>query len=172
MAVKYLLPCPCGRRVRVEPRQAGETILCTCGASLQAPTLSKILSLEPAPPEAPSTPTAHAWNAKHQLKLLGSVLILIALAGGTWLHLARPVSRFDIVDPEQISQSAKKLSPLQAWNIWETMKQGLDRRTDQQYEAAVASFHVKEAFVAVLALLGLALIVAGAVGSKGLGIRD
>lgn len=39
---KYLLPCLCGQQIPIEPRQAGETVACRCGISLQAPTMRKM----------------------------------------------------------------------------------------------------------------------------------
>ena len=73
---------------------------------------------------------------KNRLRLLGAVLLLTAIGGAAWLYFVRPVSRFDVIDPEQLRQTAKSLSPLQTWIYWEKMKEGLDRRTDQTYAAA------------------------------------
>lgn len=94
-------------------------------------------------------------------------LAVTAVVGVVWLYVARPISRFDTIDPEQIRQTAQKLPPSQAWGIWESMKQGLDRRTDEAYEAAVLRFRVWQGVVAALALLGIALVVAGMIGTKG-----
>jgi hypothetical protein len=172
VTAKYLLPCPCGQQIVVQPRQAGETISCSCGALLQVPTLLDMTRLEQAAPEpvAPSPPP-EAWGLRHRLLLLGVFLVAAAVVGVVWLYLERPVSRFDTIDPENIRQTAQKLAPSQAWNIWEGMKQGLDRRTDQGYEAAVLRFRLWQGVVAVLALLGIALVVAGMLGAKGEGSR-
>ena len=70
----------------------------------------------------------------------GGRLLLMALGGAAWLYFARPVSRFDVIDPEQLRETAKGLSPLQTWGYWEKMKEGLDRRTDQAYAAALLRF--------------------------------
>jgi hypothetical protein len=43
--VKYLLSCSCGLSVNVEPRQAGQTVVCACGKTLQVPSLSKLKAL-------------------------------------------------------------------------------------------------------------------------------
>lgn len=119
--------------------------------------------LESAAPAAPST----AWGLRHRLLFLGAFLVLAAVVGVIWLYVERPRSRFDAVDPEQIRANAQKLPPSQAWGIWESMKQGLDRRTDQVYEAAVLRFRVWQGVVAVLAILGVALVLAGTIGAKG-----
>lgn len=173
MTVKYLLPCSCGRQIVIEPRQAGETISCSCGASLQTPTLLNMTTLELAPPESVREPSSN-WGLKHRVRLLGTVLVVSAIFGGVWLFLKRPISPFDTIDPERIRQTAQKFSPLQTWDIWETMKQGLDRRTDQQYAAALLRFRLRQGVVIAVALLGVGLIAAGMVRSKhkGLGISD
>ena len=51
------------------------------------------------------------------------------------------------------------------------MKQGLDRRTDQKYAAAVERFRVWQVAVAIIALAGVALIAVGGVGASGGGRR-
>lgn len=167
MAAKYLLPCPCGQQIVVQPRQAGETITCSCGASLQVPTLLDMTGLDLAPPEsAAPTPPSVAWGLRHRLLFLGMFLVVAAVVGVVWLYVERPRSRFDTIDPEHIRATAQKLPPSQAWGIWESMKQGLDRRTDQVYEAAVLRFRVWQCVVGVLALLGIALVLAGTIGAK------
>lgn len=167
MTAKYLFPCPCGQQIVVQPRQAGETIACSCGTLLQIPTLLDMTGLEPVAPESAAPPTpSTAWGLRHRLLLLGIFLVVAAVVGIVWLYVERPVSRFDTIDPEHIRQTAQKLPPSQTWSIWETMKQGLDRRTDLTYEAAVLRFRVWQGVVAALALLGIALVVAGTIGTK------
>ena len=180
MTAKYLLPCACGQQTTVEPRQAGETIPCSCGRSLQVPTMLDITALEPVPPESVPEPSRSTWGLKHQLRLVGIVLVLAALAIGMWRWLQPPVSAFDALDPEEIQRTCQKLSPSQTWDYWEYMKQGLDRRTDEQYarDVAVHQFWQIVVLVAALlgaaaALLGMVLIVAGMLESKRTrGVRD
>jgi hypothetical protein len=133
---------------------------------LQVPTLLDMTTLEPAPPEPTPKPSGSTWGLRHQLRLLGIVLVLTAVGGGTWLYVERPVSRFDTIDPENIRQTAKSLSPSRTWDIWQTMQQGLDRRTDQQYAAAVLRFRAWQVVIGVVALLGVALIAGGTVGGR------
>jgi len=42
----YLLPCPCGEKLRVRTRQAGEAVTCSCGAVHQVPTIRGLKKLE------------------------------------------------------------------------------------------------------------------------------
>ena len=163
MTAKYLLPCVCGQQTTVEPRQAGETVPCSCGKPLQIPTLREMTALEPAPPESIPERPRSTWGMKHGLRLIGIMLVLAALAGGAWLCMKRPVSQFDTLDPETIQQTYRQFSPLQTWDYWEYMKKGLDRRMDQQYLRDVAVHRVGQIAVGVTALLGIALIVASTI---------
>lgn len=142
-------------------------ISCFCGASVLAPTLLDMTTLEPAPVVTVSESPPLTWGVAHRLRLAGIVLLLIAVVGGIGLYVERPRSRSDMIDPEQIRQTAEKLPPLRTWQIWETMQQGLDRRTDRKYLDDVDKFHFELGVVAVLALLGVGLIAAGAIGARG-----
>ena len=94
MIAKYLLPCTCGRQIVVEPRQAGQIIPCSCGASLQAPTLLDMTALEPAPMVSVSGAAPVDLGLKHRLRLLGTVLVLVAIGVGVWLYFG--AARFAI----------------------------------------------------------------------------
>lgn len=175
VTLKYVLPCHCGLEVVVEPRQAGETVVCSCGSSLQVPTMLEMTSLDPAPqdsvsPQAPAT----GWGMSHQLVLLGTTLTLAAVAVGVTLFVQRPISRFSAIDPDEIGRSAQNMSPAYAWEVWETMQQGLDRRTDREYEFALLHFRIWEGIVGGVTLIGIALIAAGVTAARrqGAGVRE
>ena len=172
MSAKYLLPCRCGRQIVVEPREAGQTSLCPCGNSLPIPAMLEMSRLEPAPVE--TSPSAEGpWGWQHRLLLLGATLLAAAILGGLLLHWKRPIAPIDAIDPRAIQYSANKLSPLQTWHYWSLMKQDLDRRTDQMYEAALTRYQIWEAVAGGVALLGLALIGTGvAMGRKRGGDRE
>jgi len=167
VTVKYLLPCACGQKVLVEPRQAGESIVCACGSPLDVPTLLGITALERVEEEPEPQASPGQWGKRQRLLLLGTVVFALAVAGWIWLLMHQPKSPFS-VDPEQIRQSAQTLRVWQSWEAWQWMKTGLDRRTDQQYAAAVARFHIWLGVVVALTLTGVALI---AGGMKGAGKR-
>jgi hypothetical protein len=166
---RYLLPCRCGQQSVVEPQRAGETIVCSCGAAMQIPTMLEMAALEEAPEPAAAPVAATAWGLRPALLFLGSVLLVAAVGWGMYLYgFLRPTPPIDAIDPEQIRQSAKLLTPKETWNIWEGMKQGLDRRVDKGYADALARYQGLLAVDAVLALVGAASLVAGAaVGRQG-----
>ena len=129
--------------------------------------------LEPAPPEPTSASAGTStWGLKQGIIFLGVVLVLLAVVGGVFHYcLARPVSRFDFIDPEQLRQNAKNLPPSGTWEIWQVMKRGLDRRTDQQYAERLGTFHLEQGFFVGLAMVGVVLIAVGAVGLGNQGAR-
>jgi hypothetical protein len=160
---KYLLPCRCGQQFVVEPRRAGETIACSCGAALQIPTMLEMAALEPASEVSAAPPSGPAWSLRHGMLFLGGVLLLAAVGWGVYLYASvRPTPPIDAIDPEQIRQTAKMLTPAQTWAIWENMKQGLDRRVDKRYADALAHYQGLLSIDGILALIGVALVVTGA----------
>ena len=82
------------------------------------------------------------------------------------LNVEPPVSQFNGIDPYQIWRSAQGMPPAYAWDAWQDMKQGLDRRTDDQYAAAMVRFHVWEGVAAGVAVIGVALIGVGMILGK------
>ena len=166
MANQYLLPCLCGRQTVIEPRQAGQTISCECGASLLTPTLLDIRTLEPVVAEVATRPPRPMWGIRQGLRLVGVVLLLVGIGGGLRLFLNPPISRFDVIDPVKIQESYQSLSPTHTWDVWNIWKQGLDRRVDQQYAAALDQHHLWWIAAAFVTLAGVALIVAGTLGNR------
>ena len=51
---KYLVPCVCGRQHAVDTGQAGESLVCECGATVAVPTLRQLRELPPAREESPA----------------------------------------------------------------------------------------------------------------------
>jgi len=158
---KYLLPCDCGEDVPVEPRQAGETIACRCGRSLQVPTMLEMAALEPAESSADSEPSAATWGLGEGLLLAGIVVCLCTLALAVFIVLKRP--RF--VTPEVIRQKTEALTPMDSIRLWRSfLRQGLRRRTPQQQHARediVRRYHLLLGATTTLGLAGVALLSAG-----------
>lgn len=88
--------------------------------------------------------------------LLSATIIAVVM-----LFLSRPVSRFEVLSPEEVQRNVHKLTPSETWDYWQWTKQGLDRRTDQQHAAAVVRFRIWLAATGVLALAGVGLIAVG-----------
>jgi hypothetical protein len=178
MTQKYLLPCRCGKSVVVEPRQAGRTIACSCGASLLIPTMREIAALEPAPEEdfnLNSTASSEdasgqkslaetAWGIQQRLFLIGAVLAGIGLIAFFIVTLFfRPIAPADVIDAAQLAQSAQNFPPAKTWVIWLQYKQGLDTRTNQRFADAMLNYHVWQTIFGLAFLAGAALAITGVV---------
>jgi hypothetical protein len=161
---KYLLPCRCGQNVVLEPRQAGETVVCSCGATLTAPTMLKITALEPAPDETDDAAGGTSWGWQQRLVMIGSLAGSVgAVAALVLLLFGRPIAAADVMDPARLLLVTQTFQPAQTWFYWNQAKQGLDRRADQQYAAALTQFHIWETVACLILLAGVAAVVAGIV---------
>ena len=144
----------------IEPRQAGEEIVCRCGAKLQAPTMLEIRALEPAA-VPPAETAASSWGWRHQLRLLGALALLAGIFAGGWFYYTRPISDSDKMPPEVLQRSAHNLTPVQTWSEWQSAKQGLDSRVDQKYLDKRTKYHIWLTISGVFVLAGIGLIAVG-----------
>jgi hypothetical protein len=159
--------------VPVARRQAGETVRCVCGESLEVPTLLRLRSLPRAAEPAPAAPPGAAWGLRHRLWLLGTVIFVVAAVPIVVLVICFPSPPQKISPPpEQIREEARAFSATDAWVVWRRLE-----RTDVNLLFVRDQFGFKEAQVAydelsfkyqlgiaVLALfcaLGVTLVVVG-----------
>ena len=165
MPVQYLLPCSCGRKTPVETRQAGETLVCGCGAKLDIPRLLELKKLEKtAVPTAEVRPSA-VWGIGHSL-LVSGVVILVGVVG-LWFLVLRftPGDPFEGMTPDQTRAQFQKMSPLKTWETWMYFQQiGLNPRKDRmerEIEGQVAKRQMLLTYLGIAAAGGIALTVAG-----------
>jgi hypothetical protein len=164
---KYLLPCPCGERLAIEPRQAGETVVCTCGQVLEVPTLLELRQLEKVILKEES-PRA-AWSLGHRLILVGSALLLcwIIWAGYLLFFKGPPQNPLSGRPPEVIQELVQKMTPLQSWHQWLRFRfAGIDLRRAWQkrdYLEKIAAYKILWIISTPVFALGAALIVSGIV---------
>lgn len=116
MSTRYLLPCSCGLSTPVEIAQAGHSVRCSCGASLEVPTLRGIKNLPPAPLEA--VPQGPVWNPGKGILFLGALAILAGLAIEAYLPTTVPS-----VDFNRIHAIAFTMNPAQSWEQWQQFQQ-------------------------------------------------
>ena len=125
VSARYLLPCRCGKRIPVEPRQAGESIQCSCGVLLKVPTLRAIraLEMEELGPELVATQeSAPTWGVLQGMALLGAAITLAALAIAGWLIATLPTPPPAPPDPQQIRDETEALVPFQVLRVWHSIK--------------------------------------------------
>jgi hypothetical protein len=75
------------------------------------------------------------------------------------------------IDTDQIRKNAEKMSPVQTWGAWQSMKQRIDPRIDQKYADDLQIYHFELALLTILALLGIAVITAGEIAGRKQGPR-
>jgi hypothetical protein len=115
--VTYLLPCACGAQIRVTSVQAGESVQCpSCGTSVTAPPWREMAELKTAD-ETPPRRRRSRWGAREIWIMVG-----LYLAAGSLIVIAVQWARC----PQDPDPSG--MSPLQSWQTWMAVRQGLGRR--------------------------------------------
>lgn len=113
----YLLPCPaCNSRLPVETGQAGQTIRCSCGNSVEVPSIRRLRALEQIADERPAAPT---WTKRKGLLFLGASMSTGALVAAAAVLALRPTlgddGGFKInVNEEAIRSEVAALPPLES----------------------------------------------------------
>jgi hypothetical protein len=173
VTTRYLLPCPCGRKVPIEPRQAGEVVGCSCGASLEVPRMLEMAVLERAEPAAATQRSSGPWGVRHSLAVVGAAILLGALGLAIFLLTGRPpppdAGRAEL-SPQEIRRKTESLPPVETRRVWEHFRiTGPDGRTPMEepmYEDMVARYqerllrwYLSIGVAVVVALVGLGLIV-------------
>ncbi|MFW6169457.1 MAG: hypothetical protein ACODAD_03130 [Planctomycetota bacterium] len=133
MRTTYLLPCECGHGVHVTSVQSGETVQCSgCGAHLTAPPLREMRQLEVVNPSRRRRRDKR-WGARKICMMLGFYLAAGALIVLAILWARRP-------EPPDFST----LSPLESWQIWMDLRQGLQGRISwHTYHLIAAQRHFR-----------------------------
>ena len=128
MPASYYLDCQCGKRLTVEPRQAGSQLTCDCGATLEVPTLRGLQSL----PRAEDRPeqTAAVWTVRQAVATAGVLLALMLFSMGCWYwwqerqfqnYRAGLEDKTQLVEAmnTDVAKHLEEATPLQAWRYWE-----------------------------------------------------
>ena len=101
--MKYLLGCPaCNSRIPVETGQAGKTIQCGCGRSLEVPSIRGLRSLAQVAEDRPAAPT---WTKRKGLAFLGSAIAIGAVVAAGAVLALRP-SVYDAGSKIQVNEEA------------------------------------------------------------------
>jgi hypothetical protein len=120
MSNEYLLPCQCGRTNRVNARQAGETIECTCGTKLDVPTMRELRHLEPV--AAGTSRAKTVWGPRQGLAFIGLLTVVLSLgACGYFYFRVMPPARDFTTSQEDLD----KTRPRDAWMYWRAARQGI-----------------------------------------------
>ncbi len=161
MADQYLLPCPqCSHVHRVGVAQAGQTLNCVCGASVDVPTLSGLRRLEPVT-EAAATKTGGSWSPRHGLVFLGLAVTVASLAW--WAFLTLNIDWHGEVQPkiaEQIVRDMESLTPADSILAWQFLKSPLHEHANRPTNEMQAVYGRWTSVALGGAVLGVVLILA------------
>ncbi len=156
--MKFLLPCSCGRKLPIHASQAGEHVLCVCGADLEVPTMREIAALEQDRSEPVVSRPATRWGLRQQILLAGVVLTLAGVVLGAASYYFRPV-RADIAD----------YPPWMALHVWMVLERGIDRPPHAMETAFQEQLHTYRQWMGVaagLAVLGVLTMAGSAVAGR------
>jgi len=164
VTARYLLPCDCGRKVPVASRQAGQTVVCACGAALEVPTLLRLTALEREAPAVAPQPTTASWGIRQAITMIGLAILLASLAGAIALLVGRPTLKTVTAhDEQQYRDEAEKMSPAELYWRWKAMReQGLDPRDTAEvdrYDEKLLRYRLWWLAVLLGAVAGIAAIV-------------
>ena len=120
--MKYLLPCKCGQSVEIEPGQAGQNVVCSCGENLLVPTMLQVKALPVAPekqivPEQKTDTTVRTYGATLILFVLG--ITCVSAAYFLWWYGYRiPYSSFVFAVCLGLGLALIATSPVTVLRIW------------------------------------------------------
>jgi hypothetical protein len=175
---KYLLPCSCGKKIAVEPRQAGQAVRCACGKSVTAPTLLQLTHLERAEAVVASGVEAEppTWGMPQRLLLVGAFVLLAVLIGAVFVVRSRPEPLFTSSTSELVHREVEQWPA--SWvlgQFWQIQEKGIDwgaRSTRERYDQALARYHLWLGASLVFGLLGVGLLVGGIAYPRPSSCRD
>lgn len=133
--MKHLLPCPCGKQIAVSTSQAGETVTCECGMSVEAPSLRGLRDLPLVEAEDSRRGT---WGFRQGVLTAGLIAVLGLVGAVGWLRAIEPEppSPFDAAAREEIvGRGLDSMGPADAWRLWETAYKPLTQRGLEVFES-------------------------------------
>lgn len=161
MTTKYLLACTCGQSLPVELNQAGRSITCNCGKTVEVPSMRLLRQLPTCDEPDSSAQRRPAWNLTagsfFAVGLLVAVLAAM-VAGGMQLRY----QQFASLKPakQELTQWVNELetaSPEQLFDEWnESREFGLGDHHHSPFVMAQdnANFYVGARNVALLVMTG------------------
>jgi hypothetical protein len=163
--IQYLLPCSCGRKMPIETRQAGESIACECGATLEIPRLLELKKLEKIAAQSSQSKQSAAWGNGHSLFLSGAVILVVTAVLCVLVFQYGYRDPYD-QNPDQIHEYFQNMPPSVTWESWMYFKQvGINPRKvyiDRRMEGEHAKRQMHLTYLGITAAGGIALCIAGA----------
>jgi hypothetical protein len=167
--MRYLLPCACGNQIPVEPKDAGLTVTCSCGAQLKVPNtrgMAALPRLGAGEDESVAASSAAGWGLKNQLLTAGLISTLFGVALLAFAILTSPS------DPSQemARQEFENIPLARLESLWQQYAtKGLEPIESPQMAAYEQERDEKNRMTwigGVVAIGGLGLLAASAAASN------
>jgi hypothetical protein len=145
VSARYLLPCPCGKKIPVDTAQAGQVVSCDCGRRIEVPTLLRLRLLETVDEERQSA-APRRWGVPQGLTIVGAAVMLAAAAGLLVCYLYRPPAPEAVFTQQNVDRGIGNLTLLQAEGVWQQLSFGLaySRPIDPTYRRALKTYWVSK----------------------------
>jgi hypothetical protein len=123
---KYLVPCVCGRRLAVDTGQAGESLVCECGATVAVPTLRQLRQL-PESCDVAAAPAGSTWGLRQGAITVSLLLAAVCLVlAGLSKYSEQPLPTIDpVARTASVDKQVGAMTPLEAWQVWINSYQSL-----------------------------------------------
>ena len=127
MATSFLLPCECGKKLRVENSQAGHILECECGRRIEVPTFRGLQRLERVSESSTSASyPSSTWGPRQALMLLGGLIVLASIGWQVYLGWEMQQRIEKLPDPNANAiQLPDELTAAASWRAWKQLQQGL-----------------------------------------------
>jgi len=158
VAVEYLLPCECGRKLPVQSRQAGQKVHCECGRAIVVPTMRDLGRLEQR--HNSDAAVVGPWSTRSALIALGLLVTLIGVGLTAYVYWKMP--RFD---PVATGREVNGMSPYETWQWWRYYERGIPRYpSDELIEAKQRELYLRRwsYFTIGIGIFGLVIVLLGA----------
>ncbi|QDU93507.1 hypothetical protein [Lignipirellula cremea] len=169
---KYELPCKCGNSFVIEPRQAGQSLVCdACSAAVEVPPLREIRQLRPAA-DSGDDRSVDNWSRRQAAMFVPALilaLVCMSVIGylGYWkssLETSRPV----LEGQEVLRRTIEKQEPAQLLEIWRSIEHyGLGERLTPAYvedQQTAFRLNIAMAILSALTLVSLGVCTYACIG--------
>jgi hypothetical protein len=159
MSEKFLLPCECGQKVVVERKQAGTTVTCVCGKSLEVPTIrgfAELVRHDVAEEDLPPI-----WGLWQGLVFLGLMIALPAIAFSLFIYRQAPT-----LNETALYEHTMQFSPFETWQLWQMYEPGMPKSPSIHSVSVVRgmqSMRLKVNIALIVVAIGLIVSASGLV---------
>lgn len=121
MAARYLLPCECGATTPIEVNQAGSSVVCSCGKTLEVPSLRAVRQLTPCGDSMDKREST--WNpAAGMIFVSGVAIALVGASVAFFMHM-NSLQAVNFVPPPESEVAAwvaevDTASPEELFEMW------------------------------------------------------